>query len=214
MAQSVCGYEVFHVIKACKSWTEFERNNETFSAYYLPPVQKRPERPSYLAVLAIGVRLGLEQSGERQIRKFYLFHHTSPNFLRIKSAIWRAVTFSFLKTDMSLTITKARKEALTRLHLCYITLQNCKSTVESYEMNQEESTASHNLKTKGTQEEITMLDRLARVKDIMEILENNTSMNTWIDRIARVIFPLGYTVFIICYFLSYSIWISFLKLTN
>lgn len=102
---------------------------------------------------------------------------------------------------MSLTRTKA----LTPLHLCYITLQNCKSTVESYEMNQEENSASNDVKTKGTQEEITTLKRLARVKVIMEMLENNTSMKTWIDRIARVIFPLGYTIFIICYFLSYSI---------
>ncbi|XP_078354134.1 gamma-aminobutyric acid receptor subunit beta-2-like isoform X1 [Oculina patagonica] len=78
-------------------------------------------------------------------------------------------------------------------------------TVESYEMDQEENAGSNGVKAKGTQEEISMLHRLARVKVIMGLLENKKGMDTWIDRIARVVFPLGYTIFIISYFVSYSI---------
>ena len=72
-------------------------------------------------------------------------------------------------------------------------------------MNQEENACSNVVKAKGVQEEISMLHRLARVKVITGMLENKASMGTWIDQIAKVLFPLGYTIFIISYFLSYSI---------
>ena len=54
------------------------------------------------------------------------------------------------------------------------------------------------------QDEISTLQRLARVKVITGLQENKKRMDTaCIDRIARVLFPLGYTIFTISYFVSY-----------
>ena len=48
------------------------------------------------------------------------------------------------------------------------------------------------------------ISRLARVKVITGLQENKKRMDTaCIDRIARVLFPLGYTIFTISYFVSY-----------
>ena len=58
----------------------------------------------------------------------------------------------------------------------------------------------------GVQDEISTLQRLARVKVIAGLMENKTRMDTTcIDRIARVLFPLGYTIFTVSYFMSYMI---------
>ena len=71
-------------------------------------------------------------------------------------------------------------------------------------MPQEPNTCADGAKANGVQDEISTLQRLARVKVIAGLLENKTRMNTaCIDRIARVLFPLRYTIFIISYFVSY-----------
>ena len=71
-------------------------------------------------------------------------------------------------------------------------------------MPQEPNTCADGAKANGVQDEISTLQRIARVKVIAGLLENKKRMNTgWIDRIARVLFPLGYTIFIISYFVSY-----------
>ena len=71
-------------------------------------------------------------------------------------------------------------------------------------MAQEPTTCADVADANGVQDEISTLQRLARVKVVAGLLENKPRMNTaWIDRIARVLFPLGYTIFIISYFASY-----------
>ena len=83
-------------------------------------------------------------------------------------------------------------------------MQGNKSRGESYEMAKEPTTCADVANANGVQDEISTLQRLARVKVIAGLLENKTRMNTaCIDRIARVLFPLGYTVFVISYFVSY-----------
>ena len=71
-------------------------------------------------------------------------------------------------------------------------------------MAQEPNTCTDGVRANGVQDEISTLQRLARVKVIASVLENKTRMGTaWIDRVARVLFPLGYSIFIVSYFVSY-----------
>ena len=58
--------------------------------------------------------------------------------------------------------------------------------------------------TNEVQDEISTLQRLARVKVIAGLQENKKRMDTaCIGRITRVLFPLGYTIFTVIYFVSY-----------
>ena len=71
-------------------------------------------------------------------------------------------------------------------------------------MPQEPTRCVDGAKANGVQDEISTLQRLARVKVIAGLLENKTRMNTaCIERKVRVLFPLRYTIFIISYFVSY-----------
>ena len=71
-------------------------------------------------------------------------------------------------------------------------------------MAQEPTRCEDGAKENGVQDEISTLQRLAQVKVITGLQENKTRVNTaWIDRIARVLFPLGYTIFTVSYFVSY-----------
>ena len=70
-------------------------------------------------------------------------------------------------------------------------------------MAQEPNRCEDGAGTNEVQDEISTLQRLARVI-IAGLLENKKRMDTaCIDRIARVIFPLGYTIFTVIYFVSY-----------
>ena len=71
-------------------------------------------------------------------------------------------------------------------------------------MTQEPNTCPDGVRANGVQDEISTPQRPARVKVIASVLENKTRMGTaWIDRVARVLFPLGYSIFIVSYFVSY-----------
>ena len=71
-------------------------------------------------------------------------------------------------------------------------------------MAQEPNTCADGAKANEVQDEISTLQRLARLKVIAGLQEDKTRINTaCLDRIARVLFPLGYTIFIISYFVSY-----------
>ena len=71
-------------------------------------------------------------------------------------------------------------------------------------MAQESNARADGVRANGVLEEISTLQRLARVKVVTGLLENKKKVDTvWIDRIARVLFPLGYTIFIVSYFVSY-----------
>ena len=71
-------------------------------------------------------------------------------------------------------------------------------------MAQESNACADGVRANGVQDEISTLQRLARVKVVTGLLENKKKVDTvWIDRIARVLFPLGYTIFIVSYFVSY-----------
>jgi len=79
-----------------------------------------------------------------------------------------------------------------------------KSRGESYEMAQEPNACADGVRANEVQDEISTLQRLPRVKVVASLTENKTRMDTvWIDRIARVLFPLGYTIFTVSYFVSY-----------
>ena len=71
-------------------------------------------------------------------------------------------------------------------------------------MAQETDTCADGSRANGVQGEISTQQRLARVKVIAGLQEQKTRMDTaCIYRIARVLFPLRYTIFIISYFMSY-----------
>ena len=71
-------------------------------------------------------------------------------------------------------------------------------------MAQEPNRCADGARENGVQDEISTLQRLARVKVITGLQENKKRMDTaCIDRIARVLFPLGYTIFTVGYFVSY-----------
>ena len=71
-------------------------------------------------------------------------------------------------------------------------------------MAQAPNTCADGVRVNGVQDEISTLQSLARVKVVAGLLEKKTRMDTiWIDRVARVLFPLGYTIFAVSYFASY-----------
>ena len=71
-------------------------------------------------------------------------------------------------------------------------------------MAQAPNTCADGVRVNGVQDEISTLQSLARVKVVAGLLEKKTRMDTiWIDRVARVLFPLGYTIFAVSYFVSY-----------
>ena len=71
-------------------------------------------------------------------------------------------------------------------------------------MAQEPNRSADGVGTNEVQDEISTLQRLARVKVIAGLQENKKRMNTaCIGRITRVLFPLGYTIFTVIYFVSY-----------
>lgn len=71
-------------------------------------------------------------------------------------------------------------------------------------MTAEPNATADGVRTNETQDENSTLQSLARVKIIAGVLVSKTRMGTaWVDRVARVVFPLGYTIFIVSYFVSY-----------
>ena len=71
-------------------------------------------------------------------------------------------------------------------------------------MTPEPNATADGVRTNEAQEENSTLQSLARVKVIAGVLVSKTRMGTaWVDRVARVVFPLGYTIFIVSYFVSF-----------
>ena len=71
-------------------------------------------------------------------------------------------------------------------------------------MAQAPNTCVDDERANGVQDEIKTVQSLARVKVVAGLLENKPRMDTvWIDRVARVLFLLGYTIFTVSYFVSY-----------
>lgn len=71
-------------------------------------------------------------------------------------------------------------------------------------MTPEPNATVDGVRTNEAQDENSTLQSLARVNIIAGVLVSKTRMGTaWVDRVARVIFPLGYTIFIVSYFVSY-----------
>ena len=71
-------------------------------------------------------------------------------------------------------------------------------------MAQAPNTCMDGVRANGVRDEVTTVQSLSRVKVVAGLLENKPRMDTvWIDRVARVLFPLGYTIFTISYFVSY-----------
>ena len=124
-----------------------------------------------------------------------------PRVSYVKAAdLFLIVSFAFSFTTLleSVIVYKAASREKTKVKS--IATQGHETDQQTCVANQSEETAVNVLERKNR---ISMILHLTEPKGISEVQETNRLMETWIDRISRVLFPSAYAAFLVGYFTTY-----------
>lgn len=126
-----------------------------------------------------------------------------PRVSYVKAAdLFLIVSFAFSFTTLleSVIVYKAASREKRKVKSSPITTQEQETDQQTCVSNQNEETAVNVLERKNR---ISMILHLTEAKGISEVQETNRLMETWIDRVSRVLFPSAYAAFLVGYFTTY-----------
>ena len=126
-----------------------------------------------------------------------------PRVSYVKAAdLFLIVSFAFSFTTLleSVIVYKAASTEKRKVKSSPITTQEHETDQQTCVSNQNEETAVNVLERKNR---ISMILHLTEAKGISEVQETNRLMETWIDRIFRILFPSAYAAFLVGYFTTY-----------
>ena len=139
------------------------------------------------------------------LTQMFLVNEHMPRVSYVKAAdLFLIVSFAFSFTTLleSVIVYKAASREKREVKSSPIATQE-------HEIDQQTCVANHNEETVTPVDVLERKNRIAMIlhltgdKGISEVQEKNRLMETWIDRISRVLFPSAYAAFLVGYFTTY-----------